>query len=118
MHAYESYAQIPLQDVTVSVTAADGTAIALRLTDRSGRIEPIPIIVPDRSQSLSPDPSERPFAVVNLIARKKDYEQIFVDDLQIFDDVTTDQDLVMVPLSELPDSRSKSETFQTSQQNL
>ena len=118
VHAYESYAQLPLQDVTVTVTALDGTAIALRLTDRSGRIERIPIIVPDRSESLSPDPGERPFAVVNLIARKKDYEQIFVDDLQIFADVTTDQNLPLIPLSELPGSRNKSETFQTSRQNL
>ncbi len=118
VHAYASYAQIPLQDVTITVTATDGTAIAMRLTDRSGRIDPISIPVPDRAESLSPDPAERPFAVVNLIARLKDYEQIFVDDVQIFADVTTVQDLPMIPLSELPDSRSKSETFQTSQQNL
>ena len=118
VHAYTSYAQIPLQDVTVTVTAEDGTAIAMRLTDRSGRITPIEIPVPDRSESLSPNPEERPFAVVNLIARLQDYEQIFVDNVQIFADVTTEQELPMIPLSELPESRSKSETFQTSRQNL
>ena len=118
VHAYASYAQIPLQDVTVTITATDGTAIAMRLTDRSGRIVPVSIVVPDRSESLSPDPAERPYAVVNLIARLKDYEQIFVDDVQIFADVTTEQDLPMIPLSELPESRNKSETFQTSTQNL
>lgn len=118
VHAYASYAQIPLQDVTVTVTATDGTAIAMRLTDRNGRIVPVPIVVPDRVESLTPDPAERPYAVVNLIARLKDYEQIFVDDLQIFADVTTEQNLPMIPLSELPASRSKSETFQTSTQNL
>ena len=118
VHAYASYAQIPLQDVSVSVTATDGTAIALRLTDRSGRIDPIPIPVPDRSESLTPNPGERPFTTVNLIARLQDYEQIFIDDLQVFAGVTTDQDLPLIPLSELPSSRSKSETFNTSQQNL
>ena len=118
MHAYASYAQIPLQDVTVTITATDGTAIAMRLTDRSGRIVPVPIVVPDRLESLSPDPAERPYAVVNIIARLKDYEQIFVDDVQIFAEVTTVQDLPMIPLSELPSSRNKSETFQTSTQNL
>lgn len=118
VHAYASYAQIPLQDVTVTITATDGTAIAMRLTDRSGRIVPVPIVVPDRSESLSPDPPERPYAVVNIIARLKDYEQIFVDDVQVFADVTTEQDLPMIPLSELPASRSKSETFKTSTQNL
>lgn len=118
VHAYASNAQIPLQDVSVSVSATDGTAIALRLTDRSGQIEPIPIPVPDREESLTPNPPERPFATVNLTARLQDYEQIFVDNIQIFADVTTDQELAMIPLSELPASRSKSETFLTSQQNL
>ena len=118
MHAYASNAQIPLQDVSVSVSATDGTAIALRLTDRSGRIDPIPIPVPDREESLTPNPPERPFATVNLTARLRDYEQIFVDNVQVFADVTTDQDLALIPLSELPESRNKSETFLTSQQNL
>ena len=118
VHAYTSYAQIPLQDVSVAVSAADGTAIALRLTDRSGRIEPIPIPVPDREESLSPNPPERPFATVNITARLKDYEQIFVDDVQVFSGVTTDQDLELIPLSELPETRTQSETFITSQQNL
>ena len=118
VHAYASYAQIPLSNVTVTITATDGTAIAMRLTDRSGRIAPVPIVVPDRSESLSPNPPERPYAVVNLIARLKDYEQIFVDDVQIFADVTTEQELPMIPLSELPESRNKSETFQTYRQNL
>ena len=118
VHAYESYAQIPLQDVSVSVSATDGTAIALRLTDRSGRIEPIPIPVPDRGESLTPNPGERPFTTVNLTARLRDYEQIFIDNLQVFADITTDQDLPLIPLSELPASRNKSETFETSQQNL
>ena len=118
VHAYASYAQIPLQDVTITVSATDGTAIAMRLTDRSGRIVPIPIPVPDRSESLTPNPSERPYAVVNLTARRRDYEQILIDNLQIFADTTTDQDLHLIPLSELPESRNKSETFETSSQNL
>ena len=118
VHAYASYAQIPLQDVSISVSAGDGTVIALRLTDRSGRIVPIEIPVPDRGESLTPNPAERPFATVNLTARLKDYEQIFVDEIQVFAGVTTDQDLPMIPLSELPELRSKSELFETSRQNL
>ncbi len=102
----------------MTVSATDGTAIALRLTDRSGRIDPIPIPVPDRAESLTPNPGELPFTTVNITARLRDYEQIFIDNVQVFADVTTDQDLALIPLSELPASRSKSETFQTSRQNL
>ena len=118
VHAYAGNGQIPLQNVSVAVSAPDGTVIALRLTDRSGRIAPIPIPVPDIEESLTPNPTQIPFATVNLSARLKDYEQIFVDEVQIFPDIITDQELALIPLSELPESRNKSETFLTSRQNL
>ena len=61
VRAYTSYALLPLKDVAVSVTATDGTAIAMALTDRNGQIPPISIPVPDRAESLTPDPPETPF---------------------------------------------------------
>ena len=118
IHAYASNAQIPLQNVTITVSSQDGTVIALRLTDRSGRIESIPIPVPRREDSLSPDPAQIPFAQVDLTARLKDYEQVFIRGLQVFPGVTTDQDIELIPLAELPSSRSQSETFDTPPQNL
>ena len=71
VRAYTSAAQFPLENVAITVTAPDGTAIAMRLTDRNGRITPIEIPVPERSESLQPDPPENPFASVNLYARKR-----------------------------------------------
>jgi len=38
--------------------------------------------------------------------------------VQVFADIVTDQDLVMIPLSELPASRNKAEVFNTPPQNL
>ncbi len=116
--AFTSKARIPLKDVAVTVTATDGTAIAMRLTDRSGKIDPIPIPVPDLSESQTPDPGEIPFASVNLYARLRNYEQIENEDLQVFADTTTDQDLEMIPLSELPSSWGQKEVFITPPQNL
>ena len=118
VRAYTSTAQFPLQNVAITVTAKDGTAIAMRLTDRNGLISPIEIPVPDKAESLSPDPPEQPFATVNLYARLKGYEQIESENLQVFADTTTDQDLEMVPLSELPGVWNKGETFDTPPQNL
>ena len=118
VRAYESYAQLPLENVAVTVTASDGTAIAMRLTDRNGQIAPIAIPVPDRSDSLTPDPPERPYAVVNLYARLRGYEQIEAENLQVFAGTTTDQDLVMIPLSELPNQWDQSVLFDTPPQNL
>ncbi len=118
VNAYTSNARIPLKDVAITVTALDGTAIAMRLTDRSGRIEPIAIPVPDASESQSPDPGELPFARVNLYARDKDYLQIENQDLQVFAGVVTNQNLEMIPLSELPEDWGDKEIFTTPQQNL
>ena len=118
VRSYTSTAQYPLQDVAIAITATDGTAIAMRLTDRNGRIAPIPVPVPDRSESLSPDPAERPFAVVNLYAHKRGYERIESENLQVFADTTTLQNLEMIPLAEFPDSWNQYEIFDTPPQNL
>ena len=118
VHAYSSFAQLPLQDVAVTVTAPDGTALAMQLTDRSGRITPIAVPVPDMAASQTPDTGQVPYATVNLQARLKGYEQIYIKRLQVFANTTTDQDLEMIPLSELPNQWDKSETFDTPPQNL
>ena len=118
VHAYTSYAQLPLKDVAISVTASDGTAIAMRLTDRSGQITPIEIPVPARVESLSPGLSDKPFTTVNLYARLRGYEQIEIENLQVFSDTTTNQNLEMIPLSELPGKWNQTEIFETTRQNL
>ena len=118
VHAYTSNAYIPLADVAITVTAADGTAIAMRVTDRNGQISPIEIPVPDRSESLTPNPLERPYALVNLYARLRGYEQIENENLQVFAGTTTIQNLAMIPLSELPGKWNQTEVFDTPPQNL
>ena len=118
VHAYYSYAQLPLENVAIAVTSTDGTAIALRLTDRSGQIAPIAVPVPDLAQSQSPDPGEKPFTSVNLYAHLKGYEQIESENLQVFADTTTLQNLEMIPLAELPQNWSQNVIFNTPPQNL
>ena len=118
VHAYSSYAQLPLENVAIAVTSTDGTAIAMRLTDRSGQIAPIEIPVPDLAESQSPDPGEKPFTSVNLYAHLKGSEQIESENLQVFADTTTLQNLEMIPLAELPQSWSQNVIFNTPPQNL
>lgn len=118
VRAYTSTAQFPLKDVAITVTASDGTAIAMRLTDRSGLIDPIEVPVPDLAESQEPNPSETPYATVNLYARKKGYEQVESEQLQVFPDTTTNQNLEMIPLSELPSQWDQTMIFDTPPQNL
>lgn len=117
--AFMSYAQIPLEDVAVVITAEDGTAIAMRLTNRSGLTEPIPIPTPDKSESERPEENgQQPFTDVTVYAFKTDFEQIAARNVQIFPGVTTVQNLEMVPLSELPDRWDESVLYNTPPQNL
>lgn len=118
VRAYTSNAQLPLKDAAIVVTATDGTAIAMRITDRSGRIVPIEIPVPDRAESQTPDPPEVPFATVNLFAHCQGYEQIEAEHIQVFAGTTTVQNLEMIPLAEIPGDWNDTVIFDTPPQNL
>ena len=118
VRAYTSTARFPLQNVAITVTATDGTAIAMRLTDRNGLITPIEVPVPDKAESQSPEAGEKPFTSVNLYARLKGYEQVESENLQVFADTTTNQNLEMIPLSELPNQWDQTVIFDTPPQNL
>ena len=119
VQAYTSYAQIPLQDAAVTITDKSGSAIAMRLTNRSGLLDTyVEIPVPELSASQSPNTGIIPFSAVNIYARKTNFEEITINDVQIFPDTVTLQNLELIPLSELPQSWNKSEKFETPSQNL
>lgn len=102
VHTYASYAQLPLKNVAIRITAPDQTAIAMRITDRSGLIAPVEIPVPDKTESQEPGAQEVTYTLVNLYAYLPGYERITAENLQVFADTTTFQDLEMIPLSAEP----------------
>ena len=118
LNAFTSEAQIPLRDVAIAVTASDGTALALRLTDRNGQITPIELPVPELSAGQTPETNIIPFTAVNLFARLEGYEQIENEGLQVFPDTVTHLQLKMIPLSELPDAWDQVSIYRTPAQNL
>lgn len=119
IRAYASNAQLPLKDVAVTVTDAGGSAIAMRLTNRSGLLNiPVAIDVPDITAGQSPNTGVIPYATVNMYARIEGYEEISVNNIQIFPNTVTTQNLEFIPLAEFPAMWNKSETFDTPSQNL
>ena len=119
VHAYSGEARIPLAGVAVTIADPTGSAIAMRLTNRSGTLTaPVEIAVPERSAGQTPDTGIVPFTSVNLYARVQNYETIEIENLQIFPDTMTVQNLQMIPLAELPDSWNRTEIFNTPVQNL
>ena len=90
----------------------------MRLTNRSGQIDPVAIPVPDLAAGQTPNTGQLPFTRVNLFARISGYGQIENEDLQVFPNTLTIQDLEMIPLSELPTDWGQKEVFLTPAQNL
>ena len=117
VHAFTSNAQIPLKDVAVMITDHLNKAIAFRITDRSGRIEPVTIEVPEKVLSQAPDQGQ-PFTSVNIYARLEGFEQIEARNVQVFPQTITDQNFEMIPLAELPESYKEIAVFDTPPQNL
>lgn len=119
VHAFTSNAQIPLEGAAIAITDRSGNVIAFRLTNRSGQLDtPIALSVPNRAAGASPNTGERPYAVINLYARKENFEEIYMEGLQVFADTVTIQPLQMIPFAELPGKWNKRESFQTPPQNL
>lgn len=118
VHTFASNARIPLSGVAISITAPDGTLIATRLSDRSGLITPVELPVPPISAGQTPNTGEIPFATVTIHAQIPGYDQITANEVQVFPDTVTNQDLEMIPQSELPEAWDKAEYFDTPPQNL
>ena len=117
VYAYTSKARIPLKNVSVMITDKNNSAIRMGLTDRSGKFGPISISVPNRAESLTPGAAE-PFVHVNIHARLENYEQIEAENVQVFAGTVTIQNFEMIPLSEFPEQWTKTEYFDTPNQNL
>ena len=119
VHAYTSNAQIPLKDVSITITDLDGSAIAMRLTNRSGALDqPVEIPVPELSAGQSPNTGVIPFTTVNIFGKVEDFEEIDVEKVQVFPDTVTVQNLEFIPMAELPQYWNKAEIFQIPAQNL
>lgn len=119
VHAYTSKAQIPLEDVAVAITDTQGNLIAARLTNKSGQLDtPIAVTVPDISAGETPDTGIIPYADVNIFSRRADYEQVESENVQVFPQITTVQNIELIPLSDLPEDWNKTEIFKTPAQNL
>ncbi len=116
--AFASNAQIPLRDVAVVVTAPDETAIAMRVTDRSGLISVIEIPAPNLSESQEPGAEEKPYALVNMYAYRNGFGPFESRNIQVFAGTTTFQDIKLIPLSQLPRGEEDSMNVDTPPQNL
>ncbi len=120
VRAYTSGAQLPVEDVTISITRSDPNGarlLATRITDESGLAGPIVFTAPDRSESLQAG-AAAPFTTVDIIADHPDYERVLVENAQIFAGVLSQQNIALIPLEARPEVFNLTEIFQITPQPL
>lgn len=100
---FTSRGQLPVEDAAVSIVqrGRDGKQHLLNIqtSDQSGNTLPTVIETPAPQDSQSPG-HRAPFALCDIWAECPGYQLLLVQNVQIFPDVTSIQDLPLIPLAE------------------
>lgn len=120
-HVFTSRANLPLANATVSVTektvGGQDSIISLQLTDTSGNTQSINIATPPAADSQSPN-RPKGFTVVDIAVDLPDYERVLVENVQVFPDTITLQDVQLLPHEALPAERGQTQVVFVTPQNL
>ena len=117
---YTSRGAIPVVGAYASVTRGSGDQrdlIGFRITNEDGRTEPVSIETPPKGLSMEPG-SEKPFAMCDIRVDHPGYYTVYVKDVQIFEGLTSLQQVQMIPLQEEATINNRSESFTVVAQNL
>lgn len=120
VRAFTSRAQIPLEGATVSITIDGDNSAALggvRITNREGLIDKVIVDTPPSGNSTEPF-QDKGFAIFNIRVEHENYYTILVRDAQVFPNVTTIQNVEMIPLPENAPKDERLKTIVVPAQNL
>ena len=121
VHVYTSRANTPLTDAVISISRKrpDGgkELLSTQLTNTSGNTKTIAVTAPDFADSQSPG-NGTPFSVVDIAADLPLFERVVIEDVQIFPDTLTIQDIQLQPRDALPSTWGNTIDFRVQPQNL
>ena len=120
VRTYASRAQLPIEGAVVTVTQSSDKGsklIASRITDENGQIPSISIETPNKNESLAPG-NTRPWTTIDLTVDHPDYDRVLIENLQIFADIITQQNIALLPRSDLADAYNLTEVVDITAQPL
>ncbi len=99
---FTSRGELPVEDAAVSIVqhGLDGRQQLLNIqtSDRSGNTLPTIIETPDAQSSQTPG-HQTPFSLCDIWVECTGYQLLLVQNVQIFPDIITIQDLPLIPLA-------------------
>ncbi len=115
LRVYTSRAQLPVPGATVAVTQKSGGG--RHTTDENGRIAPVRVATPDPAASESPG-TPHPFASCDVWVEAPGYEMLYLENMQVFPNTETLQEVDLIPLPEQAPPASRGETVNVTPQEL
>lgn len=121
VRTYISNMLIPVIGVRVTVTENNGNGeeiLAFRVTDENGKTEIIEIDTPDMELSLDQNNTIKPFTSVNIKVEKEGFVIFTIEDVQIFANRLSEQNVEMIPLPEKSEYDEFNNIYIVTPQNL
>ena len=102
IRAYTASGALPVEGVLVKIYGSDDYNRDYKyslLTDSDGTTKELTLPTPKKTFSVSPAPSEKPYAVYNVELTKSGYYPKRIDNIPLFSDTTAFLPIEMIPLS-------------------
>ena len=120
VRVFLSDAQIPIPGAIVVISRPESSGkqklLSIQLTDQSGVTPPVVLNAPDPASSLTPGNNGSAYSNYTLVVEHPDYQLAVFDNLQVFPNVETIQDVPLIPLS--PNGRVEDNTVTVTPQPL
>jgi len=91
---------LPLSGVRVKIMDHQGEVLYNLITDESGETEQISLEAVDKELSLNPDYTGTPYSTYRLEAEKEGFNNLIINDVQIFDGENALQPFALIPMLE------------------
>ena len=121
VRTYTSDAIIPVENTIVLISTRNASSglqlAAVADTNDSGLTETFAFTTPDLDESLSPNGAV-PFLNLHIEAEHPGFGRIQINDVQIFPNTVSTQEIMLRPLSDDPRHREEQKIFNITPQNL
>lgn len=119
VQAFTAVQALPVQGAQVTFTETNGDTIAQRTTNLNGQTALVEIETPEKNLSQSPqDNGTRVFSTINIKVTMPMYQTMIFEDVQVFADEISIQNVFLVPLPEYAEPNNQPNTFTVIPQTL
>ena len=119
-NVFTSDARIPIEGATVLLRRQEAPRelLGIRITNESGKTDPIVVMTRDVSLGQVPESTVKPWIGCTAIIEHPGYERVIINGIQIFPGIVTMQSVQLLPLQELDADMNGEENLNITPQPL